>query len=456
MGSVARQSVFRLVVQGVMFIGATLTSIVVARLLGPEGRGMYALFSLVPGLVVTFGNIGVGQGILYHLAKKTYAKNEIWTFGLFFCIIWGFTVFLAAALIIRALPDYFLGLGGYRSLVVLGLATVPFQLWRICLSNFMLGLQTFTSFNLLDIVYVYAHMVLSVLLILNLQDRLFGAIVAWLIVSIALPVVTGIAIRDFTRMEFSRLVELTRAIVGYGIHTYGANLMQFFNYRLDAFIVNYFVGPVALGFYSIAVSISEVVWQISGASSTILYPKVASLDFEGANKLTPRVCRVSLGLSIISSLILAGTSHWLIRWLYSDVYNPSVAPLLLLLPGVAIFSIVRVLYNDLAGRGRPGVGSAITGFGLIATIGLDLLLIPSWGIVGAAIASSASYCMSALIAVFIFRALTGIPVLQLLIPMKKDLIEAVRLVDSLCLGCSHKTRESNNIRSRWHKRGFTG
>jgi O-antigen/teichoic acid export membrane protein len=93
---------------------------------------------------------------------------------------------------------------------------------------------------------------------------------------------------------------------------------------------------------------------------------------------------------------------------YGPEFAPSVLPFLLLLPGVMILSLGKILANDLAGRGKPEYWTIGAWVSLGLTLVLDLLLIPHWGIAGAAVASSLSYTLGAAIVVGAFRKITKI------------------------------------------------
>jgi len=53
------------------------TSVILARVLGPEGRGIYALASLLPSLIITFGNLGIGPATVYYVARGEFRRQEI-------------------------------------------------------------------------------------------------------------------------------------------------------------------------------------------------------------------------------------------------------------------------------------------------------------------------------------------------------------------------------------------
>ncbi len=107
--------------------------------------------------------------------------------------------------------------------------------------------------------------------------------------------------------------------------------------------------------------------------------------------------------------------------MFSSAYRASVGPLLLLIPGVVLFGSGKVLSADLAGRGRPGVTTAASVLGLIIMVALDLLLIPTRGVSGAAAASSLAYAIVFAFQVLVFTRLTGEKVRSTVIPERSDI-----------------------------------
>jgi O-antigen/teichoic acid export membrane protein len=77
-----------------------------------------------------------------------------------------------------------------------------------------------------------------------------------------------------------------------------------------------------------------------------------------------------------------------------------------LLVGLAAGGVIGVISAYLQGVGRPGLYSAAIGAGLPVTVALDLLLIPPFGVMGAAVASTAAYVTTTAVLVAMFRAVT--------------------------------------------------
>ena len=184
-----------------------------------------------------------------------------------------------------------------------------------------------------------------------------------------------------------------RATMSFGLRGHIANLFQFFNYRLDMFLVNYFLGPAEVGIYGVAVRVAELLWHLPNAASFVLFPKTAAARVEEINVFTPRVLRYTLGLTTLGAIALALVGPWLIQLVFSAAFSAAYLPMIWLLPGVVLLGGAKILINEMAGRGSPQYNALSAGIGFVATVVLDVLLIPRWGIRGAAWASSISYAM---------------------------------------------------------------
>jgi len=178
--------------------------------------------------------------------------------------------------------------------------------------------------------------------------------------------------------------------------------MQFFNYRLDVFIVNAFIGPAGVGIYGVAVTLAEFLWQLPNAASFVLFPKAANSTHETMNRFTPRVFGIILAVTSVGAVGLALFGKWAIRIIFSPAFADAYVPLLILLPGVVLLGVGKILTNDIAGRGYPHYNSIIAACALVITVTLDLALIPRMGIIGAAIASAVAYSLTFVLAVICY------------------------------------------------------
>jgi O-antigen/teichoic acid export membrane protein len=157
--------------------------------------------------------------------------------------------------------------------------------------------------------------------------------------------------------------------------------------------VNFFVGPAGAGIYSASVALAELLFQLPMAASAVLFAKSSASSHETMNRFTPKVFWIVLATSVAGAIGLAAVGPLAIRVIFSRSFDESYKPLLALLPGVVLVGAARVLNNDINGRGYPHFNSVTAGAGLVVTIALDLLLIPRMGVMGASVASTATYAV---------------------------------------------------------------
>jgi len=207
-----------------------------------------------------------------------------------------------------------------------------------------------------------------------------------------------------------------------GLKAYFGNMLQFFNYRFDSFIVAYFAGTTALGVYAVAYSVAELLWYIPQAVATVLMPVTSSSEADVATSRTSRICRLSIALGVLSGLAVAVATPVVIPRLLGAEYSKSVALIWILLPGAISFVCAKILAADLSGRGRPEFGSYAAFGGLVATIPLNLVLVPHYGATASAAISSAVYLAEAAYLLLCYSRFTLVSFSSLLVPRRRDFL----------------------------------
>jgi O-antigen/teichoic acid export membrane protein len=271
-----------------------------------------------------------------------------------------------------------------------------------------LGKEKIINFNKINIFQTAFLLIAIIVFLLILKQGVFGAIVSNVLTIIFVTLFAIYSIRKFTKIKFSFSQELFKDSLKYGLKAYFGNLAQFLNYRLDMFLVAVFLGPAAVGYYSISVGIAEKIWMLPGAIATVLFPRISAIKDVEANNLTPRVARHTFFITFVLALTLVLLANPLIKIFYGYVFLPSVIPLLILLPGIIALGGCKILTGDLAGRGKPQFGAYAAFVSLAVNIPLNLCLIPKWGISGAAFASSVAYIIATLVVIIAFVRNLGV------------------------------------------------
>jgi O-antigen/teichoic acid export membrane protein len=162
----------------------------------------------------------------------------------------------------------------------------------------------------------------------------------------------------------------------------------------------------------------------------VLFPHISSLEKKEADRITPVVCRNAIFFTLIGAVVMFVISRQLILTIFGPAMIPAVQPLWLLLPGIVTLTVAKIITSYLSGIGKPIYSTYLAAGSMILTVALDLLLIPRYGISGAAAASSIVYTCTAAASVWMFKLESGAGLLETLIVKPDDFVRYRRVVDS--------------------------
>ncbi len=170
------------------------------------------------------------------------------------------------------------------------------------------------------------------------------------------------------------------------------NLVSLLNLRATLFLVERAQGVAAAGVYSVAVQVAELLWVLSSAFTVAAYHRIGGADRAAAARLTLHVVRVGLALALLAAPVLGALAWWGLPAALGEAYAAARTPLLILLPGVALYAAASGLsafHTNLLGR--PQWAVRVAGGSLLWTLAVALPAIPAWGTAGAALATSTGF-----------------------------------------------------------------
>jgi len=424
----------------VAFVMNFASGVIIARTLGAEGNGLAALLILIPTMVASFASLGIDKANGYLAGTKKWSVQVL--LGNSLSLAATVSLFTGVAYwIAMPLTVNFLSVKGISQLMLkLAFAIAPLALIEMYLQGILWGLNRIPQLSLVSIARFSSQLALSVILVVILKLGVKGAVTAAMVTPGLCIVLYLVFLRNEASVRFGYQMNALKDSLAFGIQVHLGSVLQFLNYRLDVFIVNYFLGVTSVGFYVVAASLAELVWYLPDAFGFVLFPKTASSDPETARRFTPRVARLSAFITTVAAVSLSLVSKVVITVLYTEEFLPSLYPLWILLPGVAALSYSKVIFSDLGGRGKPYYGTCASLISLVVTLGLDLLLIPHWGIVGAAMASSAAYMTNAVAAIVFYLRLTGNKLTDVLLIQKSDIEASFSAGREMALAISQALR----------------
>jgi O-antigen/teichoic acid export membrane protein len=388
-----------------------LTTIVVARALGPQGRGAYAVLVTVSTTAVILGNLSIDASHT-SLWSQDRIRNvaSIVTNSLLFGLVVGTLSAAATALAVVMLGATVVPVPSY-GVLALALAAIPCSMTSLYLNNVLTlrgRIETVNWGGLLGVCVPGAALVL-----LAAAGRLtLGWVVALWTVSTALPLATLIPATRPRLRDYDRV--LVRRALGMGLRYHIGSTSLFLLLRADILILNALTSTVAVGLYAVAVSLVELTRVAADSIAQVILSHQMGGDGDSAAALTARITRLNLLLAFGSVGLMCATAPFLIPFVYGPAFSGSVAPLLALAPGLIALATTRMISGFLLRLQRPLLRSGTALIALVVNVSLNLALIPRYGIIGCAIASSVSYCALSGMHTAWFLAATRTPVRRLL------------------------------------------
>jgi len=179
-------------------------------------------------------------------------------------------------------------------------------------------------------------------------------------------------------------------------------LLGFLNYRFDIIFLKIFSTPAQIGFYSTATFMAETLWFIPGAVSLVLYSKLVTGERSG--NITSGVLKYAFLSVVFTAIVLLVIAKPLIRFFYTDSFLPAFSPFIILLPGVIMLTIPKILSSHFAAvLEKPEITLKGRAIAVVFNIVLNILLIPRYGMYGAAFASSFAYTIESIFILVIFK-----------------------------------------------------
>ena len=361
------------------------TNILIARYLGPEGKGLAAIFTAVPNLVGVIAALGMDKSSAYMIGKQLHGDDAILS---------GLTIGAAAStlLAIAISGAYFLASWGegYTTLAVtLTMGVVVAVTLQRLMNGVMLGRRLVSLFSVtrwlpqaLQALVVLATILLATLAVNDVIIGMLAGCVAAVVYSLI-----ALSRRISFRFRFDRAC--FKLLLTYGVVVAIADFLVFLNYKVQIFALQAVSTVEQVGLFALGQNFGELLWQAPGMMSAVILSRSANAADPVAFsrkigvllRLTLLVCS-ALGIMIGVACVIG------IPIVFGPAFAPSSLVYFTLLPGVVAIITFKILASDLVGQGKARVTALIMAPSVALNIGLGLALIPLWGAVGAAVAAT--------------------------------------------------------------------
>lgn len=370
---------------------AFVTSVVAARTLGPEGRGLFAVALTVTSVGVQLSNLGLHAGNTYAVTRDPSRLATIVANSLAISLCAGTLSALAIWSLVLVVPAVAVVPGPLLAVAVL---TIPLGLAAMLLQQLLIAIGRVRAYNLVEI----AARLLTLLAIIGLAFSGIATPLAFAFATLLITLISAAAaveaMRDLLGRGLRASSSLIRAHFAYGLRAYAAALVSFLVIRFDLLMVQSIRGAGDAGQYAVAVALADVIYLLPVTVSSLLFPRLSGEpDDETRRAITLTTAKYVAGLMIPISALAAVLAQFAIAAIYGDAFGPAAPAFALLMPGIALLSVHTVLMSYFAAVGMPRIVILAPLVGLLVNLTLNVWVIPRFGIAGAAASSSVAYAI---------------------------------------------------------------
>jgi len=402
----------------VSIICMLLAVILLTRILGTEGFGLYYALLVIPIIVVSFTNLGIRGASIFMIGQKKYSDDKIVSSILLILI---FTSLIG---IILSIGAYYIFNEPEYTITIIGLVVliIPFRLAIVYIAGVFFGKDEIRKANQFEWSINLLNFIFVAVLVWWLRLGLLGAVISISVANVIVGLWGIYLVFQKFNIELKFNSPIIKQLLRLGIMFSFTFFVIQLNYRLDILLLEKLSTNHEVGIYSLGVHIAEQLWQIPFAISIVLFSRTANLEDQNIiTQSTISLARLSFVLIFVLSIIVLIVAPYLIPLVFGISFAPSVDILFLMLPGVIILVIFRVLSGQLAGMGKPHYAIYAFAPALIINIGLNILWIPEYGGKGAAWASNVSYTLGTIAYWIIYSRLLKVDYIEIFKFKKSDI-----------------------------------
>jgi O-antigen/teichoic acid export membrane protein len=392
-----------------------LLSVILGRFLGAAPFGLFAMTLTIYTIAALVAEMGIPIAIVKYVAEFKEDKEKLNIFvscgivnSAFFGAIAGTILFALSSVLANLfnMPE----LTDFIKIIALSL---PFLVVNDTLLGLLNGLREMKYYSLRTVIHSSLILGFTILLV-SIGFGIEGAVLALFLSEVGtLFLLIFIFIsRDYFCFVIRDYVKTTKELVKFASQLFLANAAWMANTNADKLLVGYFLMDTDLGIYAIALAIASGLLVIPGAIGTITYPAIAEYHGKGQHEAIEILVNKSMKYSLVILSILGISiivfSKDIILLLLTPEFLPAVTPLTILTLGIIFFGSWGAVGSTFSSVGRADITWKICSVDLVVGVSLDVLLIPSFGICGAAIGTVGSLVTEVILSIIMLKKVLNI------------------------------------------------
>lgn len=372
----------------VLAIAAILLLLLNSNFLGSEGLGEIGILVLSIAIFILFTNIICGGSLIYYASKMN--KFQLLVTAYF----WISFIGLAYMLLTQIFP--YLVTNHKYDILLLGImqSAIGANL------NLLMGIQKVKTFNRITVAQTIIQITAISIGFMIMDKRSVSTFIysTYLAYSIVLLLSFYQVFKILDKSIKPPKLNVLKTLFNYGIYLQIANVSQLLNYRLSYFLLKFYSGLSSVGIFMAGVQISEGILLPSKSIGVVQYSRISNTKSKQKSALmTVRLLKIVLLITLIAILFLISIPSKVYVYFLGNDFNDVQLVVLIMSLGILSLAGEIILSRYFSGTAQQKTNAISSTVGLVVTCTSGFILIPSFGLIGAAITSSLSF-----ISIFIF------------------------------------------------------
>lgn len=368
-----------------------LIAVVISQTLGDVGKGVQSLMLTTISFILIFAEIVCGESVVFlasrHSFSKIFVPSLLW--ALLISVVMGAGAFLFSP---GVAPD-----------IVIHIAVLSFIASASAINfRYLIGKEEIKKAN-------YNTLLQPLLIILTVlvyyvalkKTDIYGYVIG-LYLAYGCSFLLGVWMlrKEYRQLSLARPAEYKAVLADlfkYGFLNQTGHFVQFFNLRLNYYLLYAYMDEGRVGVYSNAVSLAEAIWIVSNSIALVQYARIANTDDRAySQRLTLQLGKICLLASACAVVILALLPASVYCFIFGPEFGEMAGVIRILAPGVLLYCIFLILGHYYSGIGRYQMNTFAALCGLLMTFVLGFTLIPRFDIQGAALTATIAYSANAI------------------------------------------------------------
>ena len=409
-----------------------ISGIFITRILGAQGKGIYAIFYADVSLFNTFFGFSIITAIIYFLSAKKITHEKILGVSITFTLI---TIVLSVSFLCIWLLSPISDL-----LFPVSYQSYPYIIWFISIllltqinsvySGFFQGSKNFKVVNsILFFNSIFNVTIFGCAYLLHyfniFEIKLYIIFILSLVVLLINTLCWHLKYIKLFSYKIDIKINLKKEIYPFFKYMGLGHLsiiINFFNYRLALWVLAYYLDEKNVGFYSLAVGLAQILTFLTNPLSQVIFPYLTS-EFEEQRKLIfTKFARMHFSMLIIIAFFAMFLAPLLIPLMYGNDFYPSVLLFKIMIFAVVLSCQTTIFGGFLLASNRVIINLLATSFGFLLTLFFNYFLIKSFGLIGAAYSTSITYLGIFLFVYFAIIIFMKLPSWNLFFLTREDIL----------------------------------